>query len=298
MVYLWRKGTLTAHSQAMKGKIQVMVVYADKVYCGGMGGVVRVLDARTLTAYRQYNLCGDPNPITPKPASSGGSGVSGGVGRPRSASAGPAGRRPSSASASAVTARAREVKPTHAAGVPLQRSNNPPFGSDHNHAGDTAISPGDEERGVKNVLGLTVIPGPSGSRNPSQGLYLIAALGTGKMIRIDIGNITGPVDTPRGSRPLPNGNDIYGKDLLYYHIGPVYGLAADVTSSKRLCATVGDDKQLMVWDAQDRVLIAKTALKVSQSLSVSLYRYTNYYPLSLYYRIHYVVVISIKRIPS
>ena len=36
----------------------------------------------------------------------------------------------------------------------------------------------------------------------------------------------------------------------------------DVTAARRLCASVGDDKQLMLWDAVDCELLAKTALKV------------------------------------
>lgn len=37
----------------------------------------------------------------------------------------------------------------------------------------------------------------------------------------------------------------------------MYGLAADTTSGRRLIATVDDHKKLMVWDAQDCVLLAK-----------------------------------------
>jgi WD40 repeat protein len=49
--------------------------------------------------------------------------------------------------------------------------------------------------------------------------------------------------------------------LFFFHTGPVYGLAADVSSSQRLFATVGDDKKLMVWDSKDRVVIGKATLK-------------------------------------
>ena len=53
-----------------------------------------------------------------------------------------------------------------------------------------------------------------------------------------------------------------GKDLFYFHCGPLYGLSADSTAARRLCATVGDDKKLMLWDIEDCELLAKAALKV------------------------------------
>ena len=51
-----------------------------------------------------------------------------------------------------------------------------------------------------------------------------------------------------------------GTVLFHYHVGSLYGLA---TAARRLCATVGDDKQLMLWDVVDCELLAKTTLKAS-----------------------------------
>ena len=51
-----------------------------------------------------------------------------------------------------------------------------------------------------------------------------------------------------------------GTVLFHYHVGSLYGLAV---AARRLCATVGDDKQLMLWDVVDCELLAKTTLKVT-----------------------------------
>ena len=62
---------------------------------------------------------------------------------------------------------------------------------------------------------------------------------------------------------------------VYVHVwtlaGPVSGLAVDVTAARRLCATVGDDKQLMLWDAVDCELLAKTVLKVLRFIATCMY---------------------------
>ena len=49
------------------------------------------------------------------------------------------------------------------------------------------------------------------------------------------------------------------KTLFYYHTGSVCGLAV---ASKSMCVTVGDDKQLMLWDASNCQLVSKTTLDV------------------------------------
>ena len=51
-----------------------------------------------------------------------------------------------------------------------------------------------------------------------------------------------------------------GTALFHYHVGSLYGLAV---AARRLCATVGDDKQLMLWDVVDCELLAKKTLKVT-----------------------------------
>lgn len=107
-----------------------------------------------------------------------------------------------------------------------------------------------EERGTRTVTGLAVVLGSG--RNAQAGLHLLVSLGTGKLVRVDVG----------ASRDRVCSTSQW-KDIFYFHVGPVYGLAADISSSKRLVVTVGDDRLLMVWDAQERVLLARALLKVS-----------------------------------
>ncbi len=57
MVYLYRAGTVVAAAQAFRSKVRCLVVGGgDRVYCGGGGGVVKVLDARTLATMQSFNL--------------------------------------------------------------------------------------------------------------------------------------------------------------------------------------------------------------------------------------------------
>jgi hypothetical protein len=49
------------------------------------------------------------------------------------------------------------------------------------------------------------------------------------------------------------------KTLFYYHTGSVCGLAV---ASKSMCVTVGDDKQLMLWDTSSCQLVSKISLEV------------------------------------
>lgn len=49
------------------------------------------------------------------------------------------------------------------------------------------------------------------------------------------------------------------KTLFYYHIGSVCGLAV---AAKSMCVTVGDDKQLMLWDTSSCQLVSKITLEV------------------------------------
>ena len=66
--------------------------------------------------------------------------------------------------------------------------------------------------------------------------------------------INNEIVTAKNSIPLSA-----AKTLFYYHTGSVGGLAV---ASKNMCVTVGDDKQLMLWDATTCVLVSKTTLEV------------------------------------
>jgi hypothetical protein len=135
--------------------------------------------------------------------------------------------------------------------------------------------PSEDQGGTRTVTGIAVPRPPSKqqqqqlpqSQLPMQSaatLYFIAALGTGKAVRVEIGSSTSGAATPRSARPDSAGksHSFVGKDLFHFHAGAVYGLSADSTAAKRLCATVGEDKKLMLWDIIDCELLGKAVLKV------------------------------------
>lgn len=279
VVYLWRAGVVVVAVQAFRSKVRCLVVNGDRVYCGGGGGSLKVLDARTLSTIQQFSLLpADPAAATKagtpgsrsgaRPASAGLSGLGAGNPKPRPASAGPVARM--AHRTQTIKSRAALSTPKHAAG----QNPNPQAGT----AGDAISGAGmrgsaeeleansqelDEGSGAKLVTGIAVVRGMG--RVAAQSTYLLVALGTGKVVRVDIGSALGSGGgmTPRpgtagGAAMAP----YYGKDLFHYHTGPVYGLAADVSQNNRLFATVCDDRKLQVWDAVDCVLISKTAIQV------------------------------------
>ena len=239
MLYLWRKGALIASTQCSRGKVDCLVVNGDRVYCGGSGAVLKVVDARTLNTIVSFPLVGAS--LTASAPS----------GRPRSASAGAANKlaRPSSAAAS----RSREQPKSHAAGVATK---GPPPGPSAESDGSNSNS------GSKTITGIAIVV--TAGRGAAQSCYAIVSLGTGKCVRVDIGSpLPSSSSSSSSAAAAASGESrAVGKDLFHFHTGAMYGLAADVTSSRRLIATVCDDRKLMVWDAQDCVLIGKALTQV------------------------------------
>jgi hypothetical protein len=246
---------LVAFVQAIRGRVQCLVVSGDRVYCGGGGGAtLKVLDGRTLSVIQQYNLIAHTGAVD-----SSSNVAAGGKARPRSASAaGPRGRqspRPSTANSHgsrAAAALSTHKKTAAAAGSETRRVDDSniisgPAAKDEVAQADNAVDSGS---GAQCVTGLAVVHGSG--RGSGGSTYILAALGTGKMVRVDCG---------AGVQKVPSSD--MGRDILYFHTGAVYGLAADVTKDRRLVATVGDDRKLMVWDAEDCVLIAKTLTEVN-----------------------------------
>lgn len=289
VVYLWRAGVVVATVQAFRSKVRCMVVNGDRVYCGGGGGNLKVLDARTLSTIQQFSLLpADPAAAgakagTPgsrggaRPSSAGLSGLGAGAPKPRPASAGPASRL--AHRTQPIKSRAALSTPKHAAGQP-----NAQIGT----AGEAISGAGmrgsaeeieansqelDEGSGAKLVTGIAVVRGTG--RVAAQTTYLIVALGTGKCVRVDVGSAlsssgTGMTPRPGSASAATALAPYYGKDLFHYHTGPVYGLAADVSQNNRLFATVCDDRKLQVWDAVDCVLISKTAIQVVVFINIIL----------------------------
>lgn len=94
--YLWRKGALIATVSVCRGYLSCLQVHGTSVVCGGIGGCVKVLDARTLSVISTYNATsvatGDiSGGAAARPSSASASGSrqlsrSVSAGRPRSAS--------------------------------------------------------------------------------------------------------------------------------------------------------------------------------------------------------------------
>lgn len=127
--------------------------------------------------------------------------------------------------------------------------------------------------GSKVVTGIAIVKGLG--RTSAQATYILAALGNGKLVRVECGSaIIGALNlTPRPTSANNNNmavaSEVSGKELFHFHTGPVYGLAADTTQENRLFATVCDDRKLIVWDAQDCVMIGKATTQVGYILYVT-----------------------------
>ena len=55
-MYLWRNGTLIANTAICRGPLNCVHVYGNNIFCGGACGVVKVVEARTLSPLKAYNL--------------------------------------------------------------------------------------------------------------------------------------------------------------------------------------------------------------------------------------------------
>lgn len=257
-VAIWRRGVAVTAITAWRGRVQVLIVAGDKVIVGGAAGLIKVLDGRTLSSLKEIRLYGDaalpPAPKRPSSAKD----VAKAFARPGSGAA-TLGVRPAS------TGRARPASANSAgiaAGRPTNSNKNGNIisgGYGDDGSGTKGGKQGDVGDGVpdlqgqggqKMVVGLALVTGQGTFPRPGTvlpaGAYLLAALGTGKLVRVDL------------SASGDDASAFFGKELLHFHCGPVYGLAADSTPSARLVVTVGDDKKLMVWDSADRILIAKS----------------------------------------
>jgi hypothetical protein len=93
---------------------------------------------------------------------------------PRRSASAPRGRASSAASAAG---------PSHAAGLPNSARDR--IEREREAQREKAKEREEEERGLRIVTGLAVVPG--NGRSQQMGLYLLVSLGTGKLVRVDVG---------------------------------------------------------------------------------------------------------------
>lgn len=108
-VYLWRAGCLTATAVVCRGPLTCLQIIGTRVICGGAGGVVKVLDGRTLTSIRVFNVTGV---ATQDLNSSFGGRLSSGTMPSRSQSRGSSSSRAKSAGYSSTGSRPDTIKST------------------------------------------------------------------------------------------------------------------------------------------------------------------------------------------
>lgn len=302
-VYLWRRGGtefVSAAKAIPAGGVCCLAVHGDLLCCGGAGGVVRILDVRTLAVITGYSVLS----LGLYPANKTGSaGASSGslFARPRSASTTPSSRlstaRSSSTSRLSTASRPSTAQSTSYSSVANRSSVSnlrssrlgyrpsslairsapaglpPPAGAPTQPAQSTSPAYGGEEDPNQQITGLTVVAVPpiSGmSQNASLlGLFLVVVTSAGRAVRIDLGKTLGDRTPPAPAQlltaPLTT--------LFHYHVGTVTGLCAENTSTGNtnnsqsisggsLVVTAGEDRRVCVWDVTARRLVTRLITKV------------------------------------
>lgn len=105
----------------------------------------------------------------------------------------------------------------------------------------------------------------SQSLSQTQSLYLIATNSDGRAVKVEVGSALTSLSVGiRGSSGNRGDTDSLSqvpvKDLFYYHTGSVWGLSTERRQGGTLIATVGEDKQLCVWDAEGHFLTCRWLL--------------------------------------
>lgn len=135
---------------------------------------------------------------------------------------------------------------------------------------------------LADVTGIVAVHGigrssASQSLAQAQSLYLIATCADGRAVRLDIGGaLSSSSGSGRGAgRGATSGGDDTSsapvKDLFYFHTSSVWGLTTERRAGGALVATVGDDKQLCVWDMDGYYLSCRYSLTTRFALLTASY---------------------------
>lgn len=145
---------------------------------------------------------------------------------------------------------------------------------------------------LADVTGIVAIQGlgkssASQSLALAQSVYVIVTSADGRAVRIDVGSaLNSYTSTPTGTGSRPRGGaglstvraraddgtvSVPVKDLFHFHSGSVWGLTTERRPGGSLVATVGEDKQLCVWDTDGYYLSCRYSRRnISQFPSVLL----------------------------
>lgn len=117
------------------------------------------------------------------------------------------------------------------------------------------------------VTGVVLVRGvgrsaASQSLSQTQSLYLIATVSDGRAVKVEVGSTLSSLTVgARGNGGTRGEAETTGqvpqKDLFYYHTGSVWGVSTERRQGGTLVATVGEDKQLCVWDTEGHYLTCR-----------------------------------------
>lgn len=263
----YRDGKLNFHQIIFKnGSINCLQIVSDKIIVGGFyktapgtsnirgDRVIKIIDSRTLNVLRDFNLghSGPSNPVPSRAQSASRPRITSTSGRPSTASSINSSR--SSSSKNITTARPRTPPPpSHAAGYVSKKDDK--FSLNYEDK-KVLVNPSEEETGSNAITSINVVVGHG--RGGSGSTYIVASLGSGRVVKLDVGNI---LSDNVAAKP-----EYLVNDLMWFHTGPVYGLTGQSENGPSVMITTGDDRQLFVWDINAMAPLARNTLKtVSRS---------------------------------
>lgn len=244
LVYLYRQGRCVAFQNCIKGGITCLQTAGDIVVAGGVAGVVKCMNVRTLAVTMSFRTS-FANPTL-------------GVGEVSVQASG---------TAVSTVARMRGSAGGGASSTPVPVDADFDCGS-ADVVGLTVCSTGN----TGNTTGTSAGGGSKGAQ-----YYALVAGASGRAVKIDFSKAVAArhssssqardMARAKGSSSAPASPSNGVSSLFFYHTGEVWGLTTGKVHSKStnvpsvsLLATTGDDRRLYVWNPSRRNLVAKAEL--------------------------------------